>query len=150
VTNYTPAELAEMLKGEATIDATVNCYEMPANPAKFERSDTPGGYEGNSLFNSIVTQFCANWKLSAPTFEYRFHNQRRWRFDAAIPEIMVAIELEGGQWVSGRHNRPGQGYEGDIEKYNTAALMGWFVLRFTTDMMSDGRMLATLEMLPPF
>ena len=62
--------------------------------------------------------------------EYKFHPERRWRFDYAIPEHKIALEVEGGVWTQGRHTRP-QGFLGDIEKYNAATLMGWRVFRTT-------------------
>lgn len=64
--------------------------------------------------------------------EYAFHPARKWRFDYAIPSHKVAIEIDGAVWTMGRHNRP-EGYINDMEKLNTAASMGWLVLRFTTD-----------------
>ncbi len=64
--------------------------------------------------------------------EYQFHPKRKWRFDYAIPEYKVALEVEGGVWTYGRHTRP-QGFLGDIEKYNTATLMRWRVFRTTPD-----------------
>lgn len=65
-----------------------------------------------------------------PVKEYRFHPVRKWRFDYAFPEHKVAIEINGGVWKSGRHNR-GQGYINDLEKLNNAAALGWLVLQFT-------------------
>ena len=62
--------------------------------------------------------------------EYKFHPERRWRFDYAIPVHKIALEVEGGVWTQGRHTRP-QGFLGDIEKYNAATLMGWRVFRTT-------------------
>ncbi len=62
--------------------------------------------------------------------EYRFHPKRMWRFDYAIPEHRIALEVEGGVWTRGRHTRP-QGFLGDVEKYNAAALLGWRVFRTT-------------------
>ena len=62
--------------------------------------------------------------------EYQFHPKRKWRFDYAFPEHKIALEVEGGVWTQGRHTRP-QGFLGDIEKYNTATLMGWRVFRTT-------------------
>lgn len=62
--------------------------------------------------------------------EYRFHPTRRWRFDYAFPEYKIAIEVEGGVWTQGRHTRP-KGFLNDIEKYSTATVMGWRVLRTT-------------------
>ena len=64
--------------------------------------------------------------------EYKFHPKRRWRFDYAIPEHKIALEVEGGVWTGGRHIRA-QGFLGDMEKYNTATLMGWRVFRTTPD-----------------
>lgn len=64
--------------------------------------------------------------------EYKFHPVRRWRFDYAIVEHKIALEVEGGVWTQGRHTRS-QGFLGDMEKYNTATLMGWRVFRCTPD-----------------
>ena len=64
--------------------------------------------------------------------EYRFHDKRKWRFDYAIPEHKIAIEVEGGVWTGGRHTSP-KGFLGDMEKYNTATVMGWRVLRTTPE-----------------
>lgn len=95
-------------------------------------------------------------KLPEPTPEYRFSLTadgkkpgtriylRQWRFDLAWPLKHLAVELEGGTWVRGRHSR-GKGLRGDCEKYNSALLLGWRVLRFDTDMVSDGTGLKFLE-----
>ena len=75
--------------------------------------------------------------------EHQFHPKRKWRFDYAIPEYKIALEVEGGVWTGGRHIR-GQGFLGDMEKYNTATLMGWRVFRTTPDNLYK---LATLNLL---
>lgn len=62
--------------------------------------------------------------------EYRFHPTRQWRFDYAIPDLRIAIEIDGGIWINGRHNRA-SGYLGDMDKFNAAATLGWVVLKFT-------------------
>ena len=62
--------------------------------------------------------------------EFAFHPKRRWRFDYAIPEYRIAIEVEGGVWTQGRHTRA-KGFLGDMDKYNTAAVMGWTLVRTT-------------------
>mgnify|MGYP003297287319 FL=1 len=64
--------------------------------------------------------------------EHRFCPSRRWRFDYAIIDLKIAVEVDGAVWVGGRHNRAA-GYVADMEKLNTAASMGWLVLRITTD-----------------
>lgn len=58
------------------------------------------------------------------------HGLKDWRFDIAIPEHMIAIELDGGTWTNGRHSR-GVGVISDMDKLNTATVHGWRVLRFT-------------------
>lgn len=74
---------------------------------------------------------CREIGLPKPNKEFYFHPKRKWRFDLAWPEQKIAVEIEGGTWISGRHSR-GSGFEKDCMKYNTAATMGWRVLRFTT------------------
>lgn len=68
--------------------------------------------------------------------EYRFHPVRKWRFDYAIPDLKIAIEIEGAVFQQGRHTR-GVGYIKDMEKYNTAVKMGWKVLRYTPQQINN-------------
>jgi len=77
--------------------------------------------------------------------EVRFHPKRRWRFDFVFPgREKLAVEIDGGTWQQGRHQRP-EGYQADCEKMNAAALMGWCVLRFTGKMVLDGDAVATIK-----
>lgn len=64
--------------------------------------------------------------------EYIFARPRLWRFDFAIAELRLAIEIEGGIYTSGRHTR-GKGYHSDMIKYRTATYLGWDVVRYTPD-----------------
>lgn len=84
-------------------------------------------------------------RLPPPQREVGFVNGRRWRFDFAWPQRRLAVEVEGGT-ASGksRHSR-GKGFERDCEKYNTAALHDWRVLRMTAAMVRDGRALQWVE-----
>jgi len=68
--------------------------------------------------------------------EYKFHPKRRWRFDFAFPLIKIAVEIEGGVWSGGRHTR-GAGFIKDMEKYNAAVLLGWRVLRYSGETMTQ-------------
>jgi hypothetical protein len=82
--------------------------------------------------------------LPSPTREHRFAPPRKWRMDFAWPELLIALEVEGGTMTGGRHTRGG-GFEADCEKYNAAALSGWLVLRVTGAMVRDGRALRAAE-----
>lgn len=70
--------------------------------------------------------------------EWRFHKTRRWKFDWAFPELMLAIEYEGIFSAKSRHTSI-VGFTNDCEKYDEAFLLGWGVLRFTAKMVQDGR-----------
>jgi very-short-patch-repair endonuclease len=87
---------------------------------------------------------CRMAGLPTPVQEHRPMAARNWRFDFAWPERQVALEVEGGTWANGRHNR-GRGYESDARKYNAATLAGWRVLRATGDMVRSGEAVAAVR-----
>lgn len=62
--------------------------------------------------------------------EHKFHPVRRFRFDIALPDKMLAIEYEGVMSSKSRHTTV-TGYSKDATKYNLAQLAGWTVLRYT-------------------
>ena len=76
--------------------------------------------------------------------EHRFHPKRRWRFDLAYPSKMLAIEVDGGGFVQGRHSR-GTGIEKDAEKFAEAAILGWTVIRCTPKQVKNGQALGWIE-----
>jgi very-short-patch-repair endonuclease len=76
--------------------------------------------------------------------EYRFHKSRKWRFDFAWPDCMVAVEVDGGIYSGGRHNR-GEGFKKDAEKGNAALLDGWRVLHFTTSHLARKEIQKTIQ-----
>ncbi len=88
--------------------------------------------EGEELF----ALHCKAEGLS-PVREWSFAKPRRWRFDFAFPKEKLAVEIEGGTWIQGRHNR-GSSIEKEYEKRNTATLLGWSVLHFTTAQVKSG------------
>lgn len=99
--------------------------------------------ENSPKIRDVFTVLCQTDLGEECVKEYQFHPTRRWRFDYAIPAHKIAVEVEGGVWTGGRHIRP-QGFLGDIEKYNTATIMGWRVFRTTPEKLLRT---ATLKML---
>lgn len=69
--------------------------------------------------------------------EFKFHPERKWKADFHLVGKKILVEVEGGIWSSGRHTR-GKGYIGDMEKYNAATMMGFQVIRFSTDQVKSG------------
>jgi very-short-patch-repair endonuclease len=67
--------------------------------------------------------------LPVPIRQHKFHPERLWKFDFAWPKHKIAIELQGGIYVGGAHSR-GAYQEGDYEKLNEAARLGWKVFQF--------------------
>ncbi|ENV57806.1 hypothetical protein F951_01179 [Acinetobacter soli CIP 110264] len=76
--------------------------------------------------------------------EYKFHAERNWRADFLITGTKILVEVEGGIWSGGRHTR-GKGFIADMEKYNAAAVMGFKVLRFSTEQVKSGLAIRQIE-----
>ena len=86
----------------------------------------------------LEDKFLMLWKhAKGPLLEreYRFDAKRRWRADFAHLEARCLIEVEGGIWVQGRHNRAA-GFNADLEKYLEAGLQGWRVFRFGSEQIT--------------
>ena len=62
---------------------------------------------------------------------------RKWRVDFLLRPFRIAIEVEGGTWQTGRHQRH-CGFADDCIKYNALTLAGYSVLRYTTEMVERG------------
>ncbi len=54
--------------------------------------------------------------------------------------VRVAVEVEGGAFIQGRHSR-GAGFLKDMEKYNTLACLGYRLIRVTPRQMANGEAL---------
>lgn len=93
-----------------------------------KKAQKPGKQPKTDLFTSI----CKSDLKILVEKEYIFHPTRKWRFDYSLPQYKIAIEVDGGVWINGRHNRP-SGYLKDMEKFNAAAALGWVVLKFTPE-----------------
>jgi len=82
--------------------------------------------------------------LPVPERQYRFHPARKWPFDFAWLDQMIAVEVEGGAWIRGRHTR-GKGFLNDCEKYNSAVMLGWRLIRVPTDWVDTGYIVGVLQ-----
>ena len=96
-----------------------------------------------SAGEDLFAMQCRAAKLE-PVREFRFSPPRLWRFDFAWPSHRIAVEIEGGVWINGRHNR-GSGFVADCEKLNRAAELGFRVFRFPTEEVKSGRAIRMIE-----
>jgi very-short-patch-repair endonuclease len=94
----------------------------------------------------VLLRQIAALQLPQPTPEYRFHPVRQWRFDVAFLPHLVAVEVDGGGFVAGRHSR-GVGMERDAEKFAEALLLGWRILRVTPKQVTSGQAVRWIELL---
>lgn len=85
---------------------------------------------------------CRFAQLPIPAAEYRFHPTRKWRFDFAWPNERLAVEVNGGAFIGGRHTQ-GSGFEKDAEKLSEAAILGWRVIHVLPKHVRSG---AALEL----
>lgn len=81
--------------------------------------------------------------------EFQFHPTRKWRFDFMIVKPnsngkRIAVEVEGGSYMQGRHQSK-TGFAADLVKYNRAQIMGYMVLRYTTQDVKNGVAIAEIQ-----
>ena len=117
------------------VEVSAEVYELNRHLAatKEPKSDTRRDLDAE-LKKQNAAKFEALWSLlGGPPLEkeYKFCPDRDWRADYRTGSWL--IELEGGVWSGGRHTR-GKGFINDCFKYNTAAMMGYRVIRLATGM----------------
>lgn len=93
-----------------------------------------------SLHDKVLAQLAG---FPDPVTELLFHPKRKWRFDYAWEEQMIALEIHGGIHSGGRHTR-GRGFVEDRTKMNEAALLGWTVLEVTLEHIKTSQLRAWL------
>lgn len=78
----------------------------------------------------VFKALCKKSGLPEPVAEYQFHPKRKWRVDYYFEHEgrKVALEVEGGIYQYGRHNRAA-GFIKDMEKYNELSVQGIYLLR---------------------
>lgn len=68
--------------------------------------------------------------------EVRFAPPRRWRLDYLVAGVL-AVEIEGGGWVGGRHTS-GAGFAADLTKYAEVTARGLALFRFSPRQILSG------------
>ena len=97
--------------------------------------------------SSLEERFARLWVAAggpALVQEFRFEPTRRWRADFAWVDAKILIEIEGGIWNRGRHLTP-KGFAADAEKYLTATLNGWSVIRLVDNQLTPEIIKQVLE-----
>jgi hypothetical protein len=113
---------AEILRARPDMAAQMHAGKVA--PAKPKKSGKP------AAVSSLEATWANRWDGPELVAQHRFHPERQWKLDFAHPATRVGIELHGGVWTHGRHNRGG-GFVEDRRKMNAAIAMGWVVVEFT-------------------
>ena len=102
--------------------------------------------KGEKVPNEFEAKLARELKTLKIEFEqeFEFHPKRKWRADFHLVGKKILVEVEGAIWGGGRHTR-GKGYIGDMEKYNAATMMGFQVIRFSTDQVKSGHAIQQIE-----
>lgn len=78
--------------------------------------------------------------------EFVFASPRKWRSDWRVQGTSILIEFEGGLFAKGKQGHSSvTGILRDIEKYNTAALLGYTVIRIAPNHVTSGQALKWVE-----
>ena len=78
----------------------------------------------NGYNPSIVLAYWRSYGIPEPELEWKFLEDRKFRFDFAWVGHKVYLECDGGIWIAGRHTR-GAALKKEWEKRNLATIHGW-------------------------
>jgi very-short-patch-repair endonuclease len=125
-------------------------YAFAKKPATAAKKSSTASERGKATQALLEMQIRAVGLSAWFVQEYKFHNERKWRFDFASIEDMVAVEIDGGNRMAkiingrpvavGRHTQ-----EADMCKLNEAAILGWRILRFTPAQVKSGEAISAIE-----
>ena len=121
-------------------------YKRMIGAPKSKRSSKRPKVKSQKVPNEFEAKLALELKALKLDFEqeFKFHQSRKWRADFHLKGRMILIEVEGGIWSGGRHTR-GKGYIGDMQKYNAATMMGYQVIRFSTEQVKSGLAIQQIE-----
>ena len=121
-------------------------YKKMVKATRSKGRSTRPKVKGEKVPNEFEAKLARELKTLKIKFEqeFYFHPDRKWRADFHLIDKKILVEIEGGIWSGGRHTR-GKGYLGDMEKYNAATMMGFQVIRFSTDQVKSGHAIQQLE-----
>ncbi len=130
--------VAEVTRDQIRAEALATIAGMQAKPKPKRKRRKPSDPPPEE--SRLVAHFRMQLRaagIAGYVTEHRFCPGRKWAFDLAWLPERLAVEVEGGVWTGGRHTR-GSGFVKDCEKYNTATMDGWRVLRVHTGTVGDG------------
>lgn len=118
------------LKNSKVASLNQHAFEDVKKPVKQKFKAAPGGMcEQAQWIWGQLSWWSIHTRIPVEK-EYKFHPDRKWRADFAIPSHKILIEYEGLNSEKSGHTTL-KGYTKDTEKYKEAAILGWTVFRYT-------------------
>jgi hypothetical protein len=90
------------------------------------------------MASKLEQKFALLWRAcNGPTLEQEHHfcPIRKWLSDFFHRPTLTLIEIEGGMWTGGRHQK-GLGFSADAIKYNVASYMGFRLFRLPSSLLT--------------
>lgn len=75
---------------------------------------------------------------------HKFMDSRKFEFDFAFPDLKLAIEVQGGIWITSGHTK-GKGIKQDHDKNQNACALGWQILYCCPDDIKKGVAIKFIE-----
>lgn len=91
------------------------------------------------MASSAELKFISEWEKFTQLplqSELKIIPKRRFRFDFGYLPSKVLIEINGGNWIRGRHVRPAS-INNEYEKYNLAVAHGYVVFTLSPEMITE-------------
>lgn len=76
--------------------------------------------------------------------EFKFNPKRKYQADFYLKDFNLLVEVEGGTKIKSRHTTH-EGYSNDLIKYNSAQILGYSRLSFTTEQINNGLAIQTIK-----
>lgn len=113
-------------------DGKIRGFKMDPRPESQKGNQVPRSDRSKQkeYIELNLTYWC-NQKAVTLEREVQFDQQRKFRFDWAIPAWKIAVEFEGGIFQAQSGHNTAKHYTKDTDKYNLAQQLGWTVYRFT-------------------
>lgn len=123
-------------------------YQKLYDTRKRAKAKRQSKVKGDKVVSEGEAKLASDLKALRISFEqeYKFHPKRQWKADFHMTGTKILVEIEGGIWTGGRHTR-GKGFIHDMEKYNAATVLGYQVLRFSTEQVKSGLAVRQIERL---
>lgn len=107
---------------------------------------TAGNMRKGKLVALGIVAWCKAAGLPVPVTEHYFARPKReWRFDLAWPSLMLALEIQGGEWHRGGAHGFGKGLQDDCERQCEAVILGWWIMTVTHSQVKSGQAHAWIE-----